>query len=370
MKNNKPIKVLWVEDDPLVTSAYPNEAYMISGIVLHPFPNWEIAEKELTNDYSSWDAILLDAKCRYKANDADKADKFLSNVFAKIRDIASRKNRTIPWYVLSEQGEDDIRDLIPEVNEWDEEWLKHVNRRFYSKNGKVNIGGQEKHERHVLFQRIKDQVTYYKLEIQIEHDLYPDVFKALDRLDLASEVGSFLMQLLIPIHFKGTSNSDYNRRYIDLRKALENVFRDMVRINLLPAKILGKGEKDSVNLSWSSLFLGGKQPVSLETLSDKDSEKKFWIDIIRYSEHPLLPKQLSKWLKEVIFQTGGAAHTSNVEEEIALNLENYLPHVDGSPYMLRSLIMGFCDFILWYDNFKSQNPSIEKKEIQFWAFRK
>ena len=145
MSENNTINVLWVEDDPMITAAYPNEAEMISGIILHPFPYWEIAEKELENNYSAWDAIILDAKCRYKKDDADKAEKFLSNVFPRLVGIAARKNKTIPWYVLSGQGEDDIRDLIPDTNEWDEEWLKHVNRRFYSKNGKVNIGGIERH---------------------------------------------------------------------------------------------------------------------------------------------------------------------------------------------------------------------------------
>lgn len=367
--NNKTIRVLWVEDNALITNTYPNEADMISGIVLYPFPNWEVAEKELENDYNNWDAIILDAKCKYKSNDADKADRFLSNVFADIRELASRKNRTIPWYVLSEQGEDDIRDLIPAKNYWDEEWLKHVNRRFYSKNGKVNIGGVEKHERHILFERIKNQVTFYNHEIQIEQNLYSDVFHALDNLgqEFTEDVGRFVMQLLEPIHFKGTNNSDYNNRYSDLRKALEIIFRHMVKMNILPPIIISKNEKGNVNLSWSSLFLGGKLPKDINLLPD--SEKKFWCKVVRNIESPILPKQLSYWLKSAVFQTGGAVHTSNGEAEIAMNLDNYRSLVNGSPYMLRSLTMGLCDFILWYDNFVRKNADEEINAIKFWSYR-
>ena len=367
MRENKYIQVLWVEDDPLITSAYPNEADMVAGIELHPFPCWEDAEIELENNYGRWDAIILDAKCRYHRDDADKAEKFLSHVFPKIMTLAAHKNRTIPWYVLSGQGEDDIRDLIPDINEWDADWLRITNRRFYSKNGKVTLGGVEKHERHALFNRIKTQVTYYRHEMQIEHNLYPDVFSALDRMGLAGDVGYYLMPLLEPIHFEGISNADYNRRYVDLRKSLENIFRHMVKMGLLPSIIIGKSKKENVNLSWSSIFLGSKHNDDPSTLPD--SEKKFWEKVTRNTESPILPKQLADWLKDAVFQAGGAVHTSTGEEEIVMNLDNYLPHVDGSPYMLRSLAMGLCDFILWYDNFIKENPDEEMNTINFWCKR-
>ena len=369
MRDNKYIQVLWVEDDPMITSAYPNEADMVAGIELHPFPCWEEAEVELERDYDRWDAIILDAKCRYRKEDADKAEKFLSHVFPKILTLASRKNRTIPWYVLSGQGEDDIRDLIPDTNEWDEDWVRITNRRFYSKNGKVKLGGEEKHERHALFGRIKTQVMYYRHELQIEYNLYSDVFSSLDRLGLAGEVGYFLMPLLVPIHFGGISNADYNHRYVDIRKALEGMFRNMVGKGVLPPNIISKGAKETVNLSWSSLFLGASQPEDPESLQDYDSEKKFWVKIERLTDAPILPKQLADWLKSAIFQTGGAAHTTTADEELAMNLEKYLPHVGNSPYMLRSLVMGLCDFILWYDNFIKNHPDEEINAITFWRKR-
>ncbi len=362
MRNSRNIKVLWVEDDPMLTSDLQEDALEV-GVELHPFPCWEDAEPELEREYEGWDAIILDAKCKYRRTDSDKANRFLSNVFRRIDNIAKIKNHTIPWYVLSGQGEDDIHDLIPVDIEWDADWERISHHRFYSKSGTVKIGNEEMLESNALFLRIKNQVIHNNPELQIEYDEYPDVFHALDRLGLECEVGFYLMLLLKPIHFYGTSNADYNRRYSDLRKALEHIFRHMVKMGMLPSVVMNK--KENVNLSWSSLFLGGRQPENIDALPN--SERKFWEKVTRKTENPILPQQLSQWLKAAVFQAGGAVHTSTGEEEIAMNLDNYLPHVGGSPYMLRSLVMGLCDFILWYDNFVKAHPDEEMNALNFWA---
>lgn len=367
MRKNKFIQVLWVENDPEITASYPREADMVAGIELKPFPTWEDAEEALAADYDNWDAIVLDAKCVYKRGEADKANRFLMNAFDRIKTLASIKHRIIPWYVLSGQGEDDIRDLIPESNEWDADWEKITNRRFYSKNGIVSIGGVDKQERQVLFERIKTQVNNYAQELQIEYVLYPDLFSVLDRTGMAGDVGYHLMRLLRPIHFGGVSNADYNLRYVDLRKALEYMFRHMAGMGILPACILSKGKKDGVNLSWSSLFLGGTQPEDPENANG--DEGKFWKKVIRNTESPLLPKPLADWLKSAILQAGGAVHTTTNEEEFGRNLDKYLVKVTGSPYMLRSLTMGLCDLILWYDNFLRENPDEEMNALNFWMAR-
>ncbi len=368
MLNNKSIHVLWVENDPIITASFPREADMLESIELHPFACWEDAEIELENNYDHWDAIILDAKCSFRRDDADKANRFLSNVFRRIERIAKIKNRSIPWYVLSGQGEDDIHDLIPEDIEWDKDWVKRTNRRFYSKNGKVIIGGKEIPERQALYKRIKTQVIHYNQQLRVEYDEYPDVFHALDCLGLEGEVGFFLMPLLEPIHFKDTKNADYNHRYVDLRKSLEEIFRHMVCKGILPSGIISKGKKENVNLSWSSLFLGADQPEHPETLRESP-EQKFWAKYERLTSRPILPKQLSYWLKSAVFQAGGSLHTTTNDEEIAMNLEKYLPHVGDSPYMLRSLAMGLCDFILWYYNFVKENPNEERNALKFWKLR-
>lgn len=361
MRDCKYIQVLWVEDQPELYSDFFDTALEIAGIELHQFSCWEDAKVELERNYDKWDAIILDAKCKYSKDDADKADKFLSHVFNSIPTLAKNKDRTIPWYVLSGQGEDDIKNLIPPSNDWDKDWLEIAKHSFYSKTGSVKIGRDEVLESEELLRRIKRHVIS-RPDMQIEYDLYPDVFKALDRLKLESEVGFPLMRLLVPIHFNGIKDEDYNNLYGKFRMALEEMFRHMINKRILPDHFVTiTGVKDSINISWSSYYLAGKRPNNFNELSASD--KDFWINITK----PLLPKQLAYWLQSAVLQANGALHTSKINVENTMNLDNYLPFVGGSPYMLRSLAMGLCDFILWYDNFLKEHPDAEKNDVDFWT---
>ena len=358
----KIIQVLWVENDPMITQAYPREADMREGIEIVPFSCWEEAEEALEEDYSRWDAILLDAKCSYRRGDADKATRFLTNVFRRIEALAKTKKHTIPWYVLSGQGEDDIHDLIPVDIDWDTDWARISNRRFYSKNGTVTIGNEEMLERHALYRRIKNQVIHNNPKLQIEYDEYPDVFASLTRLEsngLDVQAGGFLVNLLEPIHFPTTTPYDYNRRYMDLRKFLELIFRHMVARAILPSIMRNVSKtKDEINLSWSSKFLGEK----FQTYDE------IWKHVTRDTDEnkPLLPKQLGDAIKEAVFQAGGAVHTSQAEAEINMNLDKYLPTVGYSPYMLRSLALSMCDLVLWYDYYYQSHCDKEENE-KLWT---
>ena len=106
------IQVLWVEDNVSIHDSFTLRAENFN-IQLVPVECWEEAEPLLENDYQRWQAIILDAKCKYKKTDKDDPKKFLSHALDRIKDMSYRKGHTIPWYVLSGQAEDDIRDLIP-----------------------------------------------------------------------------------------------------------------------------------------------------------------------------------------------------------------------------------------------------------------
>ena len=70
--NENLIQVLWVEDDPIITKTFPMEAAAVN-LELVPFGCWKDAEEALTTDFSRWSAIILDASCKYKKGDQDKA---------------------------------------------------------------------------------------------------------------------------------------------------------------------------------------------------------------------------------------------------------------------------------------------------------
>jgi hypothetical protein len=139
--NEKLIQVLWVEDDPLVTSTYPIEAARY-GLELVPFACWEDAEKALESDFKRWSAIILDAKCKYKRTSHDNAAVFLTQAISAIGKICERHGFVLPWYVLSGGSEDELNDLIiDDREEWDGEWKE---KKYYSKT----------RDREKLFRRI------------------------------------------------------------------------------------------------------------------------------------------------------------------------------------------------------------------------
>lgn len=223
-------------------------------------------------------------------------------------------------------------------------------------------GGKPKPDRHVLFQRIRTQVEHYDHEFQLEKHIYPDVFASLNRLEsngLDVQASGILVNLLEPIHFPTTTPFDYNRRYMDLRKFLELIFRHMVDCAILPSIMRTVSKtKDEINLSWSSKFLGEK----FQTYDE------IWKHVTRDTDKskPLLPKQLGNAIKEAVFQAGGAVHTSQAEAEINMNLDKYLPTVGYSPYMLRSLALSMCDLALWYDYYFQSHCDKEENE-KLWT---
>ena len=146
---------------------------------------------------------------------------------------------------------------------------------------------------------------------------------------------------------------------MDLRKFLELIFRHMVDNSVLPSIMRNVTKtKDEINLSWSSKFLGEKSQTYDE----------IWKHVTRDTAEnkPLLPKQLGDAIKEAVFQAGGAVHTSQAEAEINMNLDKYLPTVGYSPYMLRSLALSMCDFVLWYDYYLKSHSN-KDENTAFWT---
>jgi hypothetical protein len=366
MPENK-IKVLWVEDNPGIVDAYQRQASRF-GLNLVNFPYWEDAEAALKGDYNSWQAIILDAKCPVRKNDVDDADAFLSYAIDRIRDIANERRRTIPWYVLSGDAERPIDRIIPPSRrKWDGDWDEKVHRPFYSKRADVEWGGETKHERQVLFERIKSYVERYDQELVLRNNLYQEVFVATQSLldkGLNGEVERYLVELLAPIHFADVPHRDYNDRYSKLRKIIEHIFRHMVEMQILPPIIKGKdGKKESdgkINLSWGSLFLGGE----FDGNGKPKQDDKLWSKVMRITPNnaPILPKQLAEYVKLAIFESGAALHTDD-EDSKRMNYDHYMSVVGNSSYMLRAFALATCDFILWYDKYLTEHSDEEMNSL-------
>lgn len=335
------IQVLWVENDPVVIDAYPLEAEDYN-IQLVPFSCWEDAEVALRSDYDRWDAIILDAKCQVKASDIDKAIPFLTQSISKIAEISREKNKSINWYILSGQGEDDISDAIPDTRlAWDKDWTDSKNKKFYSKES----------DRQILFNRIKYHHSV-KEDYLITNDLYRQVFNAIENCHLNDVVFVKMLELLKPIHFKTCDNTMYNKHFTDARIIIEWIFRSMIEWGILPSSVIIKSKgKEQLNLTWSSKFLAGVP-------DDKSN-----IEIV--DNYIVFPKVIADIVKNLIYLCGSKEHTCTSSVDECLNVAEHIKSVGNSPYLLGSIALQLCEVILWYDGYLRINSDPERNTLNW-----
>lgn len=337
MKQYDFVQVLWVEDDPIVTEAYPYEAE-VYGLQLVPYPCWDDAREALEKEYDRWSAIILDAKCKFHKDSTDNAVVFLREALKDISVIAKEKHRTIPWYILSGGDTSEITDCINDDRLiWDKEWTDKTNKNYYSKNT----------DREDLYHNIKEQANKsQRLQIQ---EMYSKIFDAVKECDIDNEVNNLLEDLLIPIHFPNEiSNSIYNDRFKNVRIILEYIFRSMGCWGIIP----DWGEK--VNLRWSVCLLSG--------LPAKKYDGSTFQTIYRFTgKKQILPKIIADFMKVIIDTVSTTVHSEN---ENRLNkkatIPSYLPQVNHSTYLLKSYSLQLCDIILWYRNYLRNHKDIEK----------
>ena len=161
---------------------------------------------------------------------------FLTNVSNAIT-LLCRGRKFIPWYVLSGQAEDNIKDLIPESRKsWDGDWKKS----YYDKNT----------DRDLLYHRIKNTARKFKSSCMKIHEMYKEVFDTIDHLKLHDEVDNYLTDLLVELHFPELDDKKLNENYEKVRKCIEYIFRKMIEIGMLPYQ-------KKINLAWSNKILSG-----------------------------------------------------------------------------------------------------------------
>lgn len=344
MKDNI-LQVIWVEDN---TSIYEDVSLLADSynIQLHPFENWSEAKNQLCSSYNKWDAIILDAKCKLDEDSSDNAYRFLPNVFSDMSTLRERNHRLIPWFVLSGGGAE-ITQLNDMINDdrlaWDSDWNKFS---YYAK-GK---------DEPVLFERIwtiaKQSETY-----QMKSCLYPDVFNAIEDAELNEEVESIMLNLLMPIHFGNVSNELYNKEFVYARKVIEYVYRSMMNKGLLPMELKsGRTGKEQVNLNWSTKLL------QYGELDEKTLKVKY--SFIVYT------RIMAQIVRDILNFTNSFAHSQCEDKDPfdEYNSYQHIKEVDSSPYYLRMIAMGLCDFLVWYGKFYKEHNCYENN-IDLWELK-
>lgn len=335
------IKVLWVDDDLDLASSLPDEAIM-EGINMVHFPSWEEAEPALEKEFDSWDAIVLDAHCRVKRNEAlssNAASRFLMGAVNKLPRIFAQHGRQIPWYILS-AGIVNQQDLgldgllegnVERLPEWDYEF----DGTYYTKG----VAGANK-----LFQSIL-HLREMSIETRIAGELYPEVFRAIDEIG-QPRLREYMMGVLKPMHDERTIAADYNHRFNDVRRVIESVFANMIEKGLLPSSLRSKGEGRGPNLSWCSLVLIG------DTDKYKGDLARMELTEANCPLQGRIPKIMGDNIKNMIFTAGNNEHADVVKREAtykrSADLSDYFRGRTETDYLVRSFALQLCDFVLWY----------------------
>ena len=330
MRNNL-IKVLWVENDPEVIEAYPMEAYEY-GIHLVPFTNWDEAEVALKNDFDQWSAIILDAKCCLHSDSADNATIFLTNVFNSITQLCNGK-RFIPWFVLSGQAEDNIKDLVLESRKsWDGDWKKS----YYDKAT----------DREILYSRVRYFAEKFMSASMKIHHIYKEVFNAIDNLKLHDDVDNYLTDLLVELHFSELDDKKVNESYYKVRYSIECIYRKMIELGMLPPQ-------EKINLMWSNSILSGRSCYA----GDKTEVAKGIVAIF--------PQILQDNVIHMVHTVGSAVHPDNKSDCNTKHVKEYLQSVGNTAYLIKSYALQICDLILWLNAYAEEHPDKHSNSLNW-----
>ena len=171
MNNLVDMQVLWLDDDPGIVESFSNLAKE-KGIQIKHFESWDECEDVFKRHIHQWDAIILDANCKFHANDTKySATSFVNATISRIERICyENKINTIPWYVLTEGKISTIRFLNSCLRNIDRLWPDGLNgKNYYLKNEKDEV---------LLLDVIKHQCNRsVQYEVYIK---YNEVFQAID----------------------------------------------------------------------------------------------------------------------------------------------------------------------------------------------
>lgn len=329
-------KVLWLDDDPTIVEEFKDMAHQW-GIKVTHFESWDECEDVLRDHLHEWDAVILDANCKFHANDTDyNVNTFLSAAISRIERICYKnKVNTIPWYVLTEGTGSTITFLEESLRNMERLWENSMESKSY----------YLKSEKALLLDRIVAQRTHsiqYKMESQ-----YHDVFKAIKDCGL-EQTRDYMIKLLRPM-YDGTSAEDYNNRLVNARKMLEAIFTDMIVRGLLPESLRTSPVRGA-NLSWSSLILAGEE----KEIERTPKLKGLGISRQNCKGYGAYSKLMAYNVKSIIFAAGSNEHDQRIagsNGKRTVDMDDYLKDVNHSSHLIQSYALQMCDIILWYRNF-------------------
>lgn len=331
IKNVEIINVLWIDDEYKKfenkievfweTAIFDPVTNKYFSLFLHTFDNWKAGETFLDNSNLEFSAMILDAHCKYDEHTDPEDQDFVQNAFGEARE------KKIPFYVFSAGVEKakSLQTFRYRDGEVMKDWEDQTGRKFYKKEN-------EEEELALKTAIIKTHIG--KKDWQIKNTYYPEVFHAIREMGEEQNVEKNLVSLLLPINFPENNWENYLQRATLLRDCMEHLYRQMASKGILPPELVEKDFKDNISINACFQFL------------------------INYK---LIPRFLYDTIGSAKNLVSFFHHTKKSEME---NFYSY-SYKNNSPYILMSLSLWMCDFILWLSVYIRNNPDSVKNR-QKW----
>jgi hypothetical protein len=311
---NKRYNFLLIDDKKEAIKGLELMANMNNITIFH-FETHKAGMEELESSINEYDAVILDA---LGYNESIDESEEITGLHQSLRKLASlQREKVIPHCIYSAYTDKDIFQaqkltLPPEI-------------RIFSKTG----GASAKEMLKFLMSEADNQID---TQIKNDHQKLFEVLKS-----YSSDSKKVFFDVL-----KGfkTDNSLNDALYFTpLRKILEELFRKANEVGLLHDTCVSKNG-NQVNLTESSKFLSGTKS---DLLQIKCSKSHF-------------PKIISDHVRNILFTTGAASHTVDVDITKNIDVQTFREDVQ-SPYLLYSLAMQLADILIWFHNYSASNSN-------------
>lgn len=305
-------RVIWLDDDIHSVKLRPTVARFRNSFDIIECEN--IEEFREKSQRFEWDAAILDV-LNAEASPVD--------VIASIHIVGKDKL----WFVFS--GQDSIiqqDNVVKELLNNKEYIRSYASHAIYEKSTHNNELIED------ILNAVKNQRMW-----QVENQ-YEDVLKVADTLLEDKDCRKHLLDILSAA--SGVMEIDSHLYYNKIRVILEWMFRAARKQGLLHDKCFDG--RDYINLTDASLYMAGKGTLHSGVICNQ-------------AHFPVLLAENVKFILEV---TGGASHTTEVDERDVPNLTAYWASIK-TPYLLFSLAFMLCDILVWFKDYVDTHPDVE-----------
>ena len=315
-------RVIWLDDD--IHDA------KLRGTVAMFRRAFDIIECENLDEFRKksklyeWDAAILDVL---------NSDEKPTDVISSIKIIGEGKL----WFVYSGKPQITQSDnLIKDILEGPDYARSYASLPIYEKSTHDQL----------LIEDITNAVKNKRVW-QIENQ-YETVLSIVDTYLEDKDCRKHLLDILCAA--SGATEIDSHLYYNKIRVILEWMFRAANKAGLLHDNCFDS--QNRINLTDASLFMAGKPAIHSGVICEK-------------AHFPVL---IANNVRTILEVTGGASHTTIVDENERPNLTAYWANID-TPYLLYSLAFMLCDILVWFGQYVAEHPDVQANTILWREFR-